>query len=321
MVRARRTGRASQHHHHPEVRKESLMSANIVFIGLGNMGLPMAQNLVKAGYSVSGHDLVKASVDKLVQAGGKTGADSMAAVAEADVVITMLPASRHVESLYLGDQGVLASAKKGALLIDCSTIAPEAARKVAAAAAAKGFAMLDAPVSGGTNGAAAGTLTFMVGGPAQAFEAAQPYLQKMGKAIYHAGESGSGQTVKVCNNMLLGILMIGTSEAIRLGVANGMDPSVLSEIMSKSSGRNWTLEVYNPCPGVMATAPAAKDYAGGFGVDLMLKDLGLAVESALATSSAIPLGAAARNLYDIHSKNGAGGLDFSSIYNLLGKVK
>jgi 3-hydroxyisobutyrate dehydrogenase len=192
---------------------------------------------------------------------------------------------------------------------------------VAAAAAARGFEMLDAPVSGGTNGAAAGTLTFMVGGGKKAFEAAQPYLQKMGKAIYHAGESGSGQTVKVCNNMLLGILMIGTSEAIRLGVANGMDPKVLSEIMSKSSGRNWTLEVYNPCPGVMDTAPASKDYAGGFGVDLMLKDLGLAEENALATGSAIPLGAAARNLYDIHSKNGAGKLDFSSIYNLLGKVK
>ncbi|MDR6584033.1 3-hydroxyisobutyrate dehydrogenase [Herbaspirillum sp. BH-1] len=297
------------------------MSANIVFIGLGNMGLPMAQNLVKAGFSVSGHDLVKASVDKLVQTGGKTEADSMAAVAKADVVITMLPAGRHVESLYLGEAGVLASAKPGTLLIDCSTIAPEAARKVAAAARERGFEMLDAPVSGGTNGATAGTLTFMVGGSLQAFEAAQPYLQKMGKAIYHAGESGSGQTVKVCNNMLLGILMIGTSEAIRLGIANGMDPKVLSEIMSKSSGRNWTLEVYNPCPGVMDTAPAAKGYAGGFGVDLMLKDLGLAVESALATNCAIPLGAAARNLYDIHSMNGAGKLDFSSIFNMLGKAQ
>jgi 3-hydroxyisobutyrate dehydrogenase len=297
------------------------MSADIVFIGLGNMGLPMAQNLVKAGYSVSGHDLVKASVDKLVESGGVTEADSMAAVTRAKVVITMLPASKHVESIYLGDNGILANIKPGTLLIDCSTIAPESARKVAAAALEKGYTMLDAPVSGGTGGATAGTLTFMVGGTDDGFGLAKPYLEKMGKAIYHAGASGSGQTVKVCNNMLLGILMIGTSEAIRLGIANGMDPLVLSEVMSKSSGRNWTLEVYNPCPGVMENAPASKGYAGGFGVDLMLKDLGLAVENALATGSSVPMGALARNLYDIHSKSGSGGLDFSSVFNMLGKAK
>jgi len=297
------------------------MSADIVFIGLGNMGLPMAQNLVKAGFAVSGHDLVPASVDKLIASGGVSSADSMAAVAVAKVVITMLPASKHVEGLYLSDKGILAHARAGTLLIDCSTIAPEAARKVASAAQAKGFAMLDAPVSGGTGGAAAGTLTFMVGGSTEAFAQAKPYLEKMGKAIFHAGASGSGQTVKVCNNMLLGILMIGTAEAIRLGMANGMDAKVLSEVMSKSSGRNWALEVYNPCPGVMETAPASKGYAGGFGVDLMLKDLGLAVENALTTGSSVPLGALARNLYDIHSKSGAGGLDFSSIFNLLGKAQ
>lgn len=297
------------------------MSADIAFIGLGNMGLPMAQNLVKAGYSVSGHDLVKASVDKLIETGGVTEADAMAAVARAKVVITMLPASKHVESIYLGDKGILANIKPGTLLIDCSTIAPESARKVAAAALEKGYTMLDAPVSGGTGGATAGTLTFMVGGTDDGFGLARPYLEKMGKAIYHAGASGSGQTVKVCNNMLLGILMIGTSEAIRLGIANGMDPKVLSEVMSKSSGRNWTLEVYNPCPGVMETAPASKGYAGGFGVDLMLKDLGLAVENALATGSSVPMGALARNLYDIHSKAGSGGLDFSSVFNMLAKAK
>ena len=297
------------------------MSADIVFIGLGNMGLPMAQNLVKAGFAVSGHDLVPASVDKLIASGGVSSADSMAAVAAAKVVITMLPASKHVEGLYLSDKGILAHARAGTLLIDCSTIAPEAARKVASAAQAKGFAMLDAPVLGGTGGAAAGTLTFMVGGSTEAFAQAKPYLEKMGKAIFHAGASGSGQTVKVCNNMLLGILMIGTAEAIRLGMANGMDAKVLSEVMSKSSGRNWALELYNPCPGVMETAPASKGYAGGFGVDLMLKDLGLAVENALATGSSVPLGALARNLYDIHSKTGAGGLDFSSIFNLLGKAQ
>jgi 3-hydroxyisobutyrate dehydrogenase len=296
-----------------------MMSADIVFIGLGNMGLPMAQNLVKAGLVVSGHDLVAASVEKLIATGGSTQADHLAAVAQAKVVITMLPASKHVEGMYLGERGILAHAKTGTLLIDCSTIAPEVSRKVALAAQAKGLEMLDAPVSGGTGGAAAGTLTFMVGGTADAFGLAKPYLEKMGKAIYHAGASGSGQTVKVCNNMLLGILMAGTAEAIRLGMANGMDPKVLSEVMSKSSGRNWALEVYNPCPGVMEGAPASKGYAGGFGVDLMLKDLGLAVENALATGSSVPMGALARNLYDIHSKAGSGALDFSSIFNLLAK--
>ncbi|MEB0164831.1 NAD-binding protein, partial [Glaciimonas sp. CA11.2] len=174
---------------------------------------------------------------------------------------------------------------------------------------------------GGTGGAVAGTLTFMVGGSEDGFNVAKPMFEIMGKAIFHAGESGAGQTVKMCNNMLLGILMIGTSEAIRLGMANGMDPNVLSEVMSKSSGRNWALEVYNPCPGVMENAPASKEYSGGFGVDLMLKDLGLATENALSTSSSIPLGSLARNLYDIHSKSGAGGLDFSSIFNMFAKAQ
>jgi 3-hydroxyisobutyrate dehydrogenase len=296
-----------------------MSAANIVFIGLGNMGLPMAQNLLRSGHAVSGHDLVAANVEQLVASGGVTGPDAMQAVAAAQVVITMLPASKHVEGLYLGAAGILAHARPGTLLLDCSTIAPDSARKVAAAAAERGFTMLDAPVSGGTGGASAGTLTFMVGGSADGFAAAKPYLECMGKALFHAGDSGSGQTVKMCNNMLLGILMIGTSEAIRLGMANGMDPQVLSEIMSKSSGRNWALEVYNPCPGVMPAAPASKGYAGGFGVDLMLKDLGLAVENSLSTASAVPLGALARNLYDIHSKGGAGRLDFSSIFNLLAR--
>lgn len=292
------------------------MRTDIAFIGMGNMGLPMAQNLVRAGLSVSGHDLVKASVDKLVQAGGITGPDTMAAVAHTRVVITMLPAGRQVESIYLGDNGILANAGPDTLLIDCSTIAPDCARKVAAAAREKGFVMLDAPVSGGTTGASAATLTFMVGGTTAGFAQARPYLEKMGKAIYHAGDSGSGQTVKMCNNLLLGILMLGTCEAIRLGLANGMDPKVLSEIMSKSSGRNWALEMYNPCPGVMESAPASSGYAGGFGVDLMLKDLGLAVDSAQVTGSSVPMGSLARHLYDIHSRSGAGKLDFSSVFNM-----
>jgi 3-hydroxyisobutyrate dehydrogenase len=294
-------------------------ATDIVFIGLGNMGLPMAQNLLRGGHSVSGHDLLLANVEQLLGSGGTTAANAMQAVANAKVVITMLPASKHVESLYLGTEGILAHVQPGTLLIDCSTIAPDSARKVAAAAAELGLTMLDAPVSGGIGGAAGGTLTFMVGGSEAGFAAAKPYLEKMGKALFHAGPSGSGQTVKICNNMLLGILMIGTSEAIRLGMANGMDPQVLSDIMSKSSGRNWALEVYNPCPGIMPNVPASKGYAGGFGVDLMLKDLGLAVENSLSTGSAVPLGAAARNLYDIHSKAGAGRLDFSSIFDMLAK--
>ena len=292
------------------------MSADVAFIGLGNMGLPMAINLVKAGFSVSGHDLVASQVQKFVSEGGTTANDTMAVVAKAKVVITMLPASRHVESAYLGERGILAHAKPDTLLIDCSTIAPESARKVAAAATDAGFTLLDAPVSGGTAGAAAGTLTFMVGGPVDGLAAAKRYLEKMGKAIFHAGAHGAGQTVKMCNNMLLGIQMIGTCEAIRLGMANGIDAKLLSEIISKSSGRNWALEVYNPCPGVMENVPASRGYSGGFGVDLMLKDLGLAVENALSTGSSVPLGALARNLYNLHSKAGAGGLDFSSIFQM-----
>lgn len=289
---------------------------NIAFIGLGNMGLPMAQNLARAGHLVAGFDLSATQMQGLVEAGGKAAASAAAAVKEAEVVITMLPASRHVEALYLGADGILAHARPGTLLVDCSTIAPETAGKVAAAAAAQGFDMLDAPVSGGTGGAQAGTLTFMVGGAAGDLARARPLLEKMGKNIFHAGASGAGQTVKVCNNMLLGILMVGTSEALRLGMANGMDPAVLSEVMAKSSGRNWTLEVYNPCPGVMENVPAARDYAGGFGVDLMLKDLGLAVENALAVGANVPFGGLARSLYDVHSKAGNGQLDFSSIFKM-----
>lgn len=292
------------------------MSTNIVFIGLGNMGLPMAQNLVRAGHAVTGFDLLPASVQQFADGGGLVSDDQGAAIQAADIVITMLPASRHVLGAYLGDAGILAQARPGTLLIDCSTISTEAARQVGRAAEEKGMPMLDAPVSGGTAGATNGTLTFMVGGEESALAAARPCLEIMGKAIFHAGGSGCGQTVKICNNMLLGILMIGTSEAIRLGVANGLDPKVVSDVMAKSSGRNWTLEVYNPCPGVAENVPASRGYTGGFGVDLMLKDLGLAMESAEASGASVPLGALARTLYDMHSKAGSGGLDFSSIYRL-----
>lgn len=291
----------------------------IAFLGLGNMGAPMARNLLRAGHTLSVFDLVAASVQKLVDEGARAGRDTVDTVRDAEVVITMLPSSAAVKRLYLADGGVLAHAAAGALLIDSSTISPEVSREVASAAAAKGYAMIDAPVSGGTAGAAAGTLTFIVGGEAPALERARAVLEKMGKNIFHAGDAGAGQVAKICNNMLLGILMAGTSEALALGVANGMDPAVLSEIISKSSGRNWATELYNPWPGIMEHAPASKNYAGGFGVDLMLKDLGLAAEAAMASRSATPLGELARNLYSIHSSQGNGGLDFSSIVNMLKK--
>lgn len=288
----------------------------VAFLGLGNMGLPMALNLIKAGHQVHGFDLVQAQLDAFKAAGGVSAHSASEATQDAEVIISMLPASRHVEALYLGDSGLLATASPKALLIDCSTISPKVSQLVAAAAKAKGFAMIDAPVSGGTAGAQAGTLTFMVGGDSAAVERARPLLEQMGKNIFHAGANGSGQTVKVCNNMLLGIQMLGTSEALRLGIANGMDPKVLSDIMSKSSGRNWVLELYNPCPGVMENVPSSKAYAGGFGVDLMLKDLGLATENASDLDASVPLGDLARKLYEVHSKAGNGQLDFSSVFNL-----
>lgn len=290
--------------------------SHVAFIGLGNMGAPMALNLVKGGYSLTVFDLVPAAVKTLTDAGATGAASALDAVKGADIVISMLPASRHVEGLYLGEKGLLNALQPATLIIDCSTIAPESARKVAQAAQEKGMRMIDAPVSGGTGGAVAGTLTFIVGGQGQHLDAARPLLETMGKNIFHAGDAGAGQVAKICNNMLLGILMAGTAEALALGAANGLDVKVLSDIISKSSGRNWATELYNPWPGVMEHAPASKGYAGGFGVDLMLKDLGLAAESALNSKASTPLGELARNLYSMHSAQGRGGLDFSSILKL-----
>jgi 3-hydroxyisobutyrate dehydrogenase len=286
----------------------------IAFLGLGNMGLPMAKNLVKGGHAVAGFDLAAAQVTRFEEAGGLAAATAADAVRGAEFVFTMLPASKHVKELYLGPGGVLASARPGALLVDCSTIDPGVSREVASAARARGFAMLDAPGSGGTGGAEAGTLTFMVGGPEGDLDTARPILQLMGKNVFHAGASGAGQAVKMCNNMLLGIQMAGTCEAIRLGIAQGLDPARLSEIMSKSSGRNWALEVYNPCPGVMPNAPASRGYTGGFSTELMLKDLSLALDGAVASKTGTPLGRMVRELYVLHRDAGNGGRDFSSIF-------
>jgi 3-hydroxyisobutyrate dehydrogenase len=291
----------------------------IAFIGLGNMGGPMALNLHKAGHAVVGFDLSKPACEKVAAEGLTIAASAAATLDGAEVVISMLPASQHVESLYLGGNGLLAQIAPGTLVIDSSTIAAASSRKVAEEAGKRGIAVIDAPVSGGTGGAIAGTLTFMVGGSTADLERARPLLEKMGANIFHAGDAGAGQTAKICNNMLLGILMIGTSEALALGVANGLDPKVLSEIMRRSSGGNWALEKYNPMPGVMDASPASKGYAGGFGTDLMLKDLGLAQENAASVKAATPLGGLARNLYAAHSLAGHGALDFSSVLKLVQK--
>ena len=293
----------------------------IAFIGLGNMGGPMALNLLKAGHTLAAFDLSPDACKKFAAEGLPIAASAAATVDGAEVVISMLPASAHVEGLYLGSDGLVEKIAPGTLVIDSSTIAAATSRKVAEAAAKKGIAVIDAPVSGGTGGAIAGTLTFMVGGSVADLERARPVLEKMGANIFHAGDAGAGQTAKICNNMLLGILMIGTSEALALGVANGLDPKVLSEIMRRSSGGNWALEKYNPMPGVMETSPASKSYAGGFGTDLMLKDLGLAQENAAAVKAATPLGGLARNLYAAHSLAGHGALDFSSVLKLVQGAK
>lgn len=295
----------------------------IAFIGLGNMGAPMAINLQKAGHAVRAFDLSADAVAKVVAQGATAALSAQDAVQGAKVVVTMLPASQHVEALFLGKDGapgLLASIAPGTLVIDSSTIAAATSQKVAQAAQAAGIDFIDAPVSGGTGGAIAGTLTFMVGGSAEQLERARPLLEKMGANIFHAGSVGAGQTAKICNNMLLGILMAGTSEAIALGVANGLDPKVLSEIMRRSSGGNWALEKYNPFPGVHENAPASKGYAGGFGTDLMLKDLGLAQENAIAVKASTPLGGLARQMYALHASQGHGLQDFSSIINALLKA-
>ena len=293
---------------------------HIGFIGLGNMGAPMARNLLKAGHRLTVFDLSEAAVAGLAEAGA-TPAASPAAVArtDAELVITMLPASAHVKGVYLGEDGLLAHVRPGVLLIDSSTIGPLSAREVAAAARAHGNPIPERPVPGAPGGPAAGTLTFMVGGEAADFDRAQPVLAAMGRNIVHCGGAGNGQVAKVANNMLLGISMIGVAEAMSLGVALGMDPQVLAGILNTSSGRCWSSDTYNPFPGVMDNVPASRGYAGGFGTDLMLKDLGLASEAAKQARQPVILGALAQQLYQTFSAQGHGGLDFSAIINLYRK--
>ncbi|MGF1764289.1 3-hydroxyisobutyrate dehydrogenase [Aliivibrio kagoshimensis] len=290
----------------------------IAFIGLGNMGGPMAENLLSEGYEVQVYDLNRATTDRLVPLGAVVAPTLEDVVKGVDTVITMLPTGLSVRSVYLGDHhggvGLINLVEKNTLLIDSSTIDPESARLVANEATNKGLHFVDAPVSGGVNGAKAGSLTFIVGGTDVAYKKAQAILQHIGNSIFHAGQAGDGQVAKICNNMLLGILMSGTCEAINLGVDNGLDPKVLSDIMLQSSGRNWALELYNPCPGVMETAPASNDYQPGFMSKLMLKDLGLSQDTAVQSHSSTPMGSLARNLYAFHNADGNGELDFSSLF-------
>jgi 3-hydroxyisobutyrate dehydrogenase len=288
----------------------------IAFIGVGNMGGPMARNLVKAGHDVRAFDLSAAVLEPVIGAGAKKASSANEAVKDADVVVTMLPAGQHVRSVYL-DNGILGAAKKGVLLIDSSTIDIDSARAVAAAAEKAGFDFLDAPVSGGVGGAEAGTLTFMCGGSDKAFARAQPILEKMGKKVVLAGGAGAGQAAKICNNMLLAISMIGTCEAFVLGEKLGLDPQKLFDIASTSSGQCWSLTTYCPVAGPVPTSPANRDYSGGFATALMLKDLKLAQAAAQSAGAPTPLGAEAAQLYALFAAKGHAGLDFSGIVKML----
>ncbi len=290
--------------------------ARIAFIGLGNMGGPMAANLVKAGHEVTGADLVADNVKRLEAAGGR-GGDVASALNGAEVVITMLPAGPHVAAVYGGGEGVIAKAEKGALLIDCSTIDVATARAVGADAAKAGFDMVDAPVSGGVGGATAATLTFMVGGSDEAFSRAQPILKTMGKNIIHAGGSGNGQAAKICNNMILGISMIGVCEAFVLAEKLGLEAQKLFDISSTASGQCWSLTSYCPVPGPLPASPANRDYQPGFTAAMMLKDLKLAQEAANASGATTPMGAEAAALYGLFAAAGEAGTDFSGIIRML----
>ena len=291
--------------------------ARIGFIGLGNMGLPMAQNLVKAGHSVSGHDISEYQAERLASAGGARAHSIAEACADTEIVITMLPAGEQVREVYLEQDGVLAAAPADALLIDSSTIDVETARAVAQAAEGRGFTMLDAPVSGGVAGAQAATLTFMVGGSDEGFQRALPVLEKMGKTIVHAGAAGNGQAAKICNNMILGVSMIVVSEAFLLAEKLGLEAQTLFDISSKSSGQCWSMTSYCPVPGPVPTSPANRDYKAGFTADMMLNDLRLAQAAARATRATTPLGAGATAVYERFVESGGGEIDFSGIIRYL----
>jgi 3-hydroxyisobutyrate dehydrogenase len=290
----------------------------IAFLGLGAMGFPMARNLIKAGYSLRGHDANLEAMARIEALGAKTASSSSETVSDAAIIISMLPNDLVVESVYQGEGGVISSASPGALIIDCSTISVSASRRLAGAAIAAGIDVIDAPVSGGPHGAADATLSFMVGGEAPVIEAARPVLEAMGNRIVHVGGNGAGQTAKICNNMLAAVIMAGAAEALALGARNGIDPARLTEVIQSSSGGNSLMNRWHPWPGVRAEAPSSQDYEGGFQLELMLKDLGLAIDNAGLTKAAIPLGALARNLYALRAAQSIESLrkDFSCVQQL-----
>ncbi len=289
----------------------------IAFIGLGNMGIGMAANLAKAGHEVRAVDISEAAVTKAVEAGCIGAASAEEAVSGADVVISMLPAGKHVELVYMSDGGVFDHAEPGTLCIDCSTIDVATARNVIVNAEERGLSMIDAPVSGGVGGAAAGTLTFMCGGKQDAFDRAKPLLDIMGKNVFHAGEAGNGQVAKIANNMLLGIHMIGTCEAFNLAEKLGLDAQTFYDISSTASGQNWSMTSYCPAPGPVESAPSNHDYQPGFAAAMMLKDLRLAQEAATTARAATPLGTQAEALYSLMEASGKDDLDFSGIMKLI----
>ena len=287
----------------------------IAFIGLGNMGGGMAANLLKAGHTVNAFDLSAEALARAKDNGCATFTSVREAVAGVDAVVSMLPNGKIVDSVYVGD--VIGYASKGAILLDCSTIDVDTARKVTAEATVAGYEMVDAPVSGGIGAANGGTLTFMVGGSESAFARAEPILAAMGKAVIHAGGSGAGQAAKICNNMLLGASMIATCEAFTLAEKLGLDLQTFYDISSKSSGQNWSMTSYCPVPGVGPQSPADNDYQGGFATALMLKDLKLAMAAAADAGAQVPMGARAEELYAAFADAGNAGLDFSAIIKTL----
>ena len=291
--------------------------ATIGFIGLGNMGGPMVANLVKAGHAVQAFDLSAAAVERAAAAGATTVPNAADTAADADVILTMLPAGQHVRSVWLEKDRVLAAAKPGALLIDSSTIDPETSRTVVAAAAARGLDMIDAPVSGGVGGATAGTLTFMCGGTDAAFARAKPYLEKMGKNIFHAGGPGAGQAAKLCNNLMLAIEMIAVSEGFALAEKLGLSHDSLFRIASTATSQCWAMTSYLPVAGPVPTSPANRAYAPGFTAAMMLKDLKLAQDAAKAAGAKPALGPEATLLFQALNDSGKADLDFSSIYTLV----
>lgn len=291
------------------------MTQTVAFIGLGNMGGGMAANLLKNGFIVRAFDLSDEALARAESHGAIRTTDVAQAVENADAVVTMLPAGQHVESVYAGE--VLASAKTGALFLDCSTIDVATARRVSEAATARGFAMVDAPVSGGIAAANGGTLTFMVGGASEAFERARPILDAMGKAVIHAGGPGNGQAAKICNNMLLGATMIATCESFAMARKLGLDPQTFYDISSVSSGQSWSMTSYCPVPGVGPQTPADNGYQGGFAAALMLKDLKLAGEAAASVGASVPMGNAAEALYQMLVNQGGAARDFSAMIEML----